>query len=234
MSVSDITNGIVKRMIDYMAVRAVIFDMDGLLVDSEPLWQQAHRAVLARRGVHITLEDTLGMAGKGTAMVVDDWQRQFGWDPRDNTAVEQEIITLVTEWIATKGEPMPGAVETVMRCHERGLPLAVASASPAYLIEATLQRLGLAHYISVIHSGSDELCNKPFPDVYLSTARSLGVLPRACLVFEDAPVGARAAKAAGMVCVAVPGAVFHQTDFAAVADLTLSSLHDFDPQLLAL
>jgi mannitol-1-/sugar-/sorbitol-6-/2-deoxyglucose-6-phosphatase len=208
-------------------ITAVIFDMDGLLVDSEPFWRRAHRTMLAKRGIDLSEEDARDLAGKGTSAIIEMWRQQYGaWSAEENQYVANELFKEVAEQLETDGEALPGAEALVKKLFDRGVPLAVASSSPLFLIEIVLRRIGVDRYIPIRHSGVDEKRPKPFPDVYLSAADSLGVSPAQCLVFEDSPSGIEAAKAAGMRCIAVPEpgrdhSLFDQ------ADTVITSLSDF-------
>ncbi len=208
--------------------QAVIFDLDGLLVDSEPSWRRAHQVVLGRRGFTVTEDDVRHMAGKGTLVIVELWRERFhGWNAQDNEQVCQEIFEEVAADTMRNGTALPGAQELVKKLFDQHIPMAVASSSPLFLIKTTLEKLGIAEFIPILHSGVDEAHPKPGPDVYLSAARSLGVAPGECLVFEDSPTGIASAKAAGMRCIAVPepgrdAALFYQ------ADSIIPTLQDFD------
>jgi len=196
-------------------IKAVIFDMDGLLIDSEPFWRKAHIAILAENGFVATEDDVRGMAGKGTSHVVEEWRQRFGWDVAKNPEIEQRIVERVHEEVKREGKEMPGVSRFIRELHAHGVPMAVASSSAPDLILAVMQRLGLRDYMKALHSGKQEKRSKPFPDIFLSTARSLGVEPADCLVFEDSLNGIKAAKAAGMKCIAVPEEPYDRAVFAA-------------------
>ena len=186
-------------------IKAVIFDMDGLLIDNEPIWRTAHRKVLAKRGFTVSEDDVREMAGKGTLHIVSLWRERFnGWDPTQDEAVCQEIFEEVATLVADEGKELPGVTPLVKALYDKQIPLAVASSSPLFLIEMTLRKLKIDTFIPILHSGVDEAHPKPAPDVYLSAAKSLHVSPEFCLVFEDSPSGIASAKAAGMTCIAVP------------------------------
>lgn len=209
-------------------LRAVIFDVDGLLVDNEPIWRAAHKAILAKRGFTITEDDVREMAGKGTLTIVELWRQRFnGWQPKDNETVCEEILNEVAKNVEKSAVELPGVTRTVKMLYEKKIPLAVASSSPPFLIQTTLKKLKIDRFIPVIHSGVDEINAKPAPDVYLSAAKSLRVKPEDCLVFEDSAIGVRAAKAAHMKCVAVPERLYNPAKFYE-ADLIIDSLKELD------
>jgi sugar-phosphatase len=215
-------------------IKAVIFDMDGLLIDSEPFWRKAHIAVLAEDGFVITEDDVRGMAGRGTSQVVEEWRTRFGWDISKNPVVEERIVTEVFRQVQAGGKALPGATELIRELELHQVPMAVASSSGPELIDAVLRKLDIHHYMQAVHSGKHEKRSKPFPDVFLSAANSLGVAPANCLVFEDSLNGVKAAKAAGMKCIAVPEEPYDEVAFAAanpdrvVPSLTEVHWHDIN------
>lgn len=189
-------------------IKAAIFDMDGLLVDSEPHWRVAERAVFDTVGLLLTDEQCKQTTGLPIAAVVDYWFARHPWDETIRQRAEMaEAITLgAHERIGRDAEPMPGAIGALDFFRDQRLPLAIASASPISLIELVIDRLGIRDYFAVWHSATLEAYNKPAPDVYLGTARRLGVAPANCLAFEDSGTGLTSALAAGMITVAVPAA----------------------------
>ena len=208
-------------------VKAVIFDMDGLLIDSEPFWRQSHKTVLAAYGHEVTEDDVRAAAGKRTADQVAIWQERFGFTEPSNEAVTDQIVDDVIKAIHTHGKPLAGVNQLIKELHVHNMPLAVASSSSERLINVVLDRLGVKDYMQAVHSGENEKRGKPFPDVFLATARSLGVRPEDCLVFEDSLNGVKAAIAAGMRCIAVPEEPYEAQAFIdAQAERIISSLEE--------
>jgi HAD superfamily hydrolase (TIGR01509 family) len=207
-------------------LEAAVFDMDGVLVDSEPLWQDAEIEVFAGVGVALTNELCRQTMGLRIDEAVDHWHRRFGWTWPAPAVVAAEVVRRVSELIAERGEPLPGVDAAVAACRHAGLRLALASSSPRPLIEAVLAKLGLAGTFEVVHSADDEPFGKPHPGIYLTTAARLGVAPTACLAIEDSVNGVIAAKAARMACVAVP--LDLDDPRFGIADLVLPSLADLD------
>ena len=185
-------------------LRAAIFDLDGLLVDSEPLWHQAELQVFTALGVPLTEELVRTTKGRFVGEVARHWHERFGWQGPSPDDVAARIVDVVGGLLAEHGHLKAGAAGAVAACRRRGLRLAVASSSPRRLIATTLDRHQLAGCFDVVHSAEDEAQGKPHPDVFLTTASLLGVDAATCVVFEDSPAGVAAAHAAGMVCVAVP------------------------------
>ena len=200
--------------------------MDGLLLDSEPHWDFVIDAVLAEEGVVLDAamrQATIGMRLEETLAL---WR---SWFPRANLKRESVRRRLAEGMTARMHavEPKPGAVEAVRLCREAGCRLAVASSSPAAMIAAGLQRLGVASLFDAVLSADGETHGKPHPAVFLAAARALGVPSAACIAFEDSLNGVKAVLAAGMHCVAVPEAHNHGHPGFDVAHRRLLSLSDF-------
>jgi len=187
-----------------VTIEAAIFDMDGLLVDSEPIWHDVEIEVFGRHGVPLTVERCLETKGMFLGDAVAHWYARYPWSGASPDAVADEIVQAMAARLETTAELKPGAWHALEFCRARGVSLALASSSPHRLIDAAVQRLGLAGRFAVVHSAEDEVHGKPDPAIFRTTARLLGVSPDACVVFEDSAAGVLAAKGAGMVCVAVP------------------------------
>jgi mannitol-1-/sugar-/sorbitol-6-/2-deoxyglucose-6-phosphatase len=229
---------VTRPPVDAVVVDAVVLDMDGLLIDTEPVWRVAESAVLAGLGISLSESDLLDSTGQPIDELVRGWRRrrssQDGRGPGPTDAeVAEQIIDQVIAHVRAEGQPMPGVTATIA-CFERyGLALAIASSSPPRLIDAVCDRLGLAG-IRVRCSGEDEARGKPAPDVYLTAARRLGVSPASCLALEDSPHGIAAAKSAGMRCVAVPDPLLAADPRYREADLVIGSLTELNDAALRL
>jgi mannitol-1-/sugar-/sorbitol-6-/2-deoxyglucose-6-phosphatase len=228
--------------------------MDGLLIDTEPVWRTAARAILAQLGIDLTDADLLDTTG----VRVDEMAAAFltrqphsaspapltsttpfvssapptppGRPDPSPAQVADRITDLVVNYVAREGEPMPGVPEAIALFERSGLRLAIASSSPERLIGAVCARLNLR--IDIRCSALDEPRGKPAPDVYLAAARRLGLSPARCLALEDSPAGVLAAKDAGMTCVAVPDPLLTGDPRYRRADLVLSSLTELTDPLL--
>lgn len=208
--------------------------MDGLLVDSEPHWRAIERDVFATVGLHLTDDQCKQTTGLPILDVVRYWFVRAPWTQqaaagRSHEDLADAITEGVHERIAHFAEPMPGALAALDFFVSRGIPTAIASASPMSLIEVVVNRLGIRHALTLWHSATLEARNKPAPDVYLGTARKLEVLPAHCLAFEDSGNGLKSAYTAGMRTVAVPGAFEFDDPKFSIADIKLRSLTDFLP-----
>jgi HAD superfamily hydrolase (TIGR01509 family) len=212
-------------------IEAVVFDMDGVLVDSEPIWRAVEREVFARVGIDVTDEDLMATMGVRVAEVVERWHGRRPWDRPSRGEVAEAIVDGVARSIERNGALNEEAVRAVDYVAGLGLRLALASSSPMPLIRAVLSLGDVSHRFQAVLSAEDEEHGKPDPAVYLSAARALGVAPERCLAVEDSINGVRSAKAAGMVCVAVPAA--SAPDGFQEADLVLGSMAEFDGRIWA-
>jgi len=210
-------------------IEAAVLDMDGVLIDSEPIWRDVEKAVFADLGVEVTDEDLVRTMGVRIADVVRLWHRRRPWDEPEPEEVARRIVEGVSARIEGDGALNQGAVAAVDHLARRGLRLALASSSPMRLIRSVLSIEGLGRRFDAVVSAEDEEHGKPDPAVYLSAARKLGVQPERCLAIEDAVNGVRAAKAAGMTCIAIaqPPPAPRPDD----ADLVLGSLDEVDDRI---
>jgi len=205
---------------------AAIFDMDGLLIDSEPFWRIAEMEVFGDIGVQLTEQECGLTTGLRTQLVVDHWLARRPWDTENHPPAEitRRINYRVVDLVGERGEPKPGVEHALAFMEARNLRLALASSSNMPVIESALSRLGLAERFEVVHSADFEEHSKPAPDVYLGAARRLGVEPVRCVALEDSHPGTQAAKAAGMSCIRFP----EHDDAVSSADLELDSLERLD------
>jgi beta-phosphoglucomutase-like phosphatase (HAD superfamily) len=211
-------------------IEAVIFDMDGVLVDSEPLWREVEREVFARVGLQLTDEQMAETVGVRIDGVVDHWYRRCPWAGPGREEIAEAIVDGMQRAVEDRGVLREGVVQAIDRFAGLGLRLAVASSSPKRLIRAVLAMGGLADRFEVVHSAEDEVRGKPDPAVYLTTAERLGVSPDRCLAIEDSVSGVLAARAAGMASVAIPERPPEGGSFAG-ADTVLGSVTDLDDRI---
>ncbi|WP_394435854.1 HAD family hydrolase [Streptomyces sp. SGAir0957] len=187
-----------------IAHTAVVFDLDGTLVDSEPNYYKASVATLARYGVEdFTWADHETYVGISTAETIGLWKRRYGIDaPADEILADKTARYL--ELARAETQVFPQMRLFVERLHEAGVPMTVASGSSRDAIASILAGTGLAAFLPDYVSADEVEHGKPAPDVFLEAARRLGVSPARCVVLEDAAPGAAAAHSAGMRCIAVP------------------------------
>lgn len=214
-----------------MGPAAAIFDMDGVLLDSEPLWQEAEMEVFGALGLRLTRDDCRATMGMRIDEVVALRHAQQPWPGPGSEAVAEAIVDRVVGLVGQRGRLLPGVNAAIDFFEDRGLRLGLASSSSYRLIEAALAALGLDGRFEVRHSAEEERAGKPDPAVYLGAAAKLGVDPGRCVAVEDSLAGLGAAKAAGMRCLALPdrrsagGGAWWLG-----ADLVLGSLTDLDEE----
>ncbi|MFN3405614.1 MAG: hexitol phosphatase HxpB [Cytophagaceae bacterium] len=213
-------------------LKAVIFDMDGLLIDSEPIWQKSEIEIFSKLGVPLTREMCMQTMGLRLDEVIEHWHKRFPWENKPHKEVEKEVVDTVIRYILSEGKAMEGVIETLEFFKAINYKVALASSSCFDIIHAVVDKLGIREYFQVIHSAEKEEYGKPHPAIYISTAHLLGVKPVECIAFEDSFNGLIAAKAARMKAVAVPDAVhFNQARFD-FADLKIRSLKEFSNEKL--
>jgi HAD superfamily hydrolase (TIGR01509 family) len=204
-------------------VDAVIFDLDGVIVDSEPVWERVRRQYVSEHGGAWRADSQRRLMGMST----DEWSRYLSGELRVDRGPKQVAADVVAQMARAYTEGVPlieGAVDAVRRLGERW-PLGLASSSPQSLIKTALDAAGLGHAFAAVMSTEDVAAGKPAPDVYLAVADRLGVDPRHCVAIEDSSNGVRSAADAGMAVVAVPQAAYPlDGDAAARTTQTLSTL----------
>lgn len=208
-------------------IDTVVFDMDGLLINSEPLWVEGMQEVLATVGVEITPELAVQTTGLRTSEVIAYWHDYFQWNHKSREQVAEEIIETVSYKIAQEGHLMEGIPYILDFFQNRGLKMGLASSSPLQFIEQALTHFGIRGYFSTVSSAEYEPYGKPHPAVYLSCLQQLGSQPLKSMAFEDSVNGMIAAKAARMKVVVVPEPHNRQNPRYILADLQLSSLQEF-------
>ena len=213
--------------------RAVIFDMDGVLVDSEPLFLNAINRLLAQEGV-----DPVAAAENQEFLIgttIQETWRQLKLRrplPLPAETYMQRYDVIVREVMMQELAPQPGVRELIAACRQRGLPIAVASSSRHIWVDLKLAAIGLTGAFDLVLGGDDVTHGKPEPDIYLKAAAGLGLPPEQCIAIEDSPIGIAAAVASGAYTIAV------RTDYTRHLDVSqahaiLENLEDFDLSLLA-
>jgi sugar-phosphatase len=218
-------------VLTWPAAEAAVLDMDGVLIDTEPVWRAAQSAVFARFGVTLTERDLLDSTGQPIEELIPVWRRRVPAVGLTDDEIADRIIDRVIAYVKAQGRPMPGVTAAIALLERCGLRLAIASSSPLRLIDAVCDRLGLTR-ITVRCSAMDEARGKPAPDVYLTAARRLGVGAAGCLALEDSLAGIASARSAGMRCVAVPDPLLAADPRYREADLVLESLTGLDEAAL--
>ena len=206
-------------------IDAVVFDLDGVLIQSEEVWDDVRERFVRERGGRYDAEIQRAMMG----MSSPEWSRylhEHAGVPDEPDAINAEVVRRLLSAYRDRLPLIPGALDAVGRLAER-FPLGIASSSNRELIDAVLEAAGLAPLFAATVSSEEVAHGKPEPDVYLEAARRLGVAPERCAAVEDSHGGIRSAKNAGMRVVAIPNPSYPPDDEAlALADVTIGSLDE--------
>lgn len=204
--------------------KAVIFDMDGVLVDTEKIWQEAEYAIFSEIGVQISDEYSAFTKSMTTKEVTQFWYQKFPWKDRSLIDVEKDVIDKVLQLIHTTDCCIPGVKPFIKNLRRRKIKIGLATNSPAVIIPAVLKKTDTVMLFDAISSADLEIEGKPNPAIYLTTAHKLNVPPNECIVVEDSVSGAMAAKRAGMM---VAGFVMHDnTTLSEIADFVITGFTD--------
>lgn len=206
-------------------VLAALFDMDGLLIDSEPLWDQAELDIFSTLDVDLSrrneLPDTLGLRIDQTVRM---WYETLPWNGPSQQEVTQRIIARAMTLIEETRPLLPGVEAALQLCRQHNLKIGLASASPLAMLERVLEIFNLRHYFDVLASAEALPYSKPHPQVYLNAAASLAIDPLNCVTLEDSFNGMIATKAARMRSIVVPAALHRDDPRWALADVRLDDL----------
>lgn len=204
--------------IDLNQYDAVIFDMDGVLIDSEPLWKIAMEEVFRSVGCSLTRQDFQKTVGLRLDEVIEYWYIHTGWESATPKEVENKIVQRMVELLIENGTPLTGVIETLQFLKTKGKKIGLATSSYEVLIDTVLEALSIRSYFDFTHSAENEAYGKPHPAVYLSVAERLEVSPIRCLVIEDSLNGIISGKAARMKVVCIPEKSHHPEPKLMVAD----------------
>lgn len=213
-------------------IKAAIFDMDGILINSEPLWKIAEKEVFSSLGVKVTDELVNHTSALTAYEVCAFWYERFPWLGKSFKEVEDDVVERVIQLIGERDTSMPGVFDILDYFKKNGVKIGLASNSSHYLIEHVLEMLGMKRYFDFVSSAEDVEKGKPDPAVYLFAAKNLGVSPHECIVFEDSVIGMTAAKRAKMTVVVVPDKNDFDNEGFKIADVKLQSLSEFKPILV--
>ncbi len=190
-------------MNEYPKIRAVIFDMDGVLVDSESLINAAAVAMFKEKGLVVQSDDFLPFVGAGEDRYIGGVAEQYDF-PLDLPAAKRRTYKIYLDLVPSRLEAFPGVLDLVHACRAAGFLMAVASSADEIKVHANLQKIGLPmKFWDAVVWGEAVKNKKPAPDIFLLAAQKLGINPKECVVVEDAVNGVQAARAAGMRCIAV-------------------------------
>ncbi len=211
-------------------INAVIFDMDGVMIDSEPLWEKTERILLAKRGIDYSpdyRDKIVGLNQRDSGRLLVD---TFDLDETVEDIIN-ERVSILTSIYEEELELIPALVPLLEQLDREGYRLAVASSSPLRVVTFVLDMFSLHDHFLAVVSGDSVGNGKPHPDIYVHTAETLGVKPAECVAIEDSINGLRSAKGAGMYCIAIPDKRLTPDQFES-ADVILDSLRELTPETI--
>lgn len=207
-------------------LKAVIFDMDGVIIDSEPLWRRAMIKGFNDIGIDFSDEDCRKTTGMRFMEVVNHWFAHHAIKDHSPAELHDEVIRHLVELIRLEGKTMEGTVEALEHLKKKGIPVGLATSSSHLLMDTVLEKLGILSYFAVVTSAEFLPHGKPHPEVFLLCAKGLGVDPAHCLVIEDSVNGVIAGKAALMTVAAVPDKHHASDPRFILADHRFANLHE--------
>lgn len=215
-----------------MKINTVLFDMDGLLLDTEPLWGESMLRVAQQHSIDITADKFKETTGLRIYEVTDYWSHKYPWDGASSEKVADDILDDIIALSKQKGRVMPGVVRSLELLKANNYKIGLASSSPARMIDELISHFDIKRYFDEITSADVVELGKPHPAVFLHAAKALNANPLECVVLEDSLNGLIAGKAARMKVIMVPDVLnFHKPQME-VADAKLTSLEEFDLGLL--
>lgn len=200
--------------------------MDGVIINSEPLWREALIHCFNQVGFDFSQDKCRKTQGMRLMEVVEYWYAEQPWDNKSMEEVEQNILAKVTDLILSKGIAMEGVHESLAYFRNKGYKIALASSSANALIQAVLEKLNLVSSFEVVNSAEHLQYGKPHPEIFINTAKELGVTPKNCLVIEDSFHGVLAGKAAMMTVIAIPDDEHRGEKRFAIANYELKNLNE--------
>lgn len=213
-------------------ITTVLFDMDGLLLDTEPLWGESMLRVAEKHNIPITAQKFKETTGLRIYEVTDYWAIKYPWQGSTPVEVADEILDDIIATSKEKGSVLRGVKKALELLKEHNYKIGLASSSPARMIDELVTHFGIKQYFEVITSADVAELGKPHPAVFLDCAAALGSSPLQCAVLEDSVNGMIAGKAARMKVIVVPDAIHFDDPRFALADAKLSSMEDFDLDML--
>lgn len=205
---------------------AVIFDMDGVLIDSEPLWKIAMDTVFTELGSTLQKSDFQKTVGLRIDEVIHFWNLHESWGIVNEEAIQEKIISKMEDLIAANAKPLTGVLEALTFLKSKGLKIGLATSSSSRLIRIVLKELAISDFFDFTHSAETEDYGKPHPAVYLTVAKKLAVHPTKCLVIEDSFNGVISGLAAKMKVVCIPEKTHFPNPKLALADFQFESMRD--------
>ncbi|MCK5136241.1 MAG: hexitol phosphatase HxpB [Bacteroidales bacterium] len=211
-------------------IKAVIFDMDGILIDSEHYWQRTEKTLFRELGIELTDELLVQTRGLRTEEMVKHWGNRFHLNSVTPEELMQRYDDRMVETMQADVPLMDGAREAIMFFHDRQIPIALATCSTTAHIDAAMGKHNLKKYFNHVVSAAHQMPGKPHPEVYLKTAALLNIDPTCCLAIEDSFFGVIAAKAARMKVIAMPDKTEYDQSRFCAADLKIRSLREINDE----
>ncbi len=213
-------------------ITTVLFDMDGLLLDTEPLWGESMLRVAKKHKIPITRERLKETTGLRIYEVTDHWSVHYPWEGKTSKEVAEEILDDIIASSKERGSVLRGVEKALQLLRANKYKVGLASSSPAHMIDALVEHFDIRKYFDVITSADVVELGKPHPAVFIHCAAALGSRPAECMVLEDSVNGMIAGKAARMKVIVVPDELHFDDPRFALADARLKSLEDFDLDML--
>ncbi|BBH54355.1 hexitol phosphatase HxpB [Fluviispira sanaruensis] len=204
----------------------VIFDMDGVIIDSEPIWQEAEIEVFKSVGLNLDRAMCQQTSGYRMDAAVDYWFKRQPWTNKSKLQVENEVKEIVCKMIVDHALAKPGAINLIHELAKNKITMAICSSSSMKIIKTVCEKLNITSFMQIFQTGEDCSYGKPHPEPYLATAKRLNALPSQCIVIEDSLTGAISGKSAGMKVIAVPEEHNFQKTIFDFCDAKYSSLEN--------
>ncbi len=213
-------------------INTVLYDMDGLLLDTEPLWGESMLRIAQKHGIPITWEKFKETTGLRIYEVTEFWSIKYPWEGAAHADVAEEILDDIIEASKRAGRVLPGVIQSLEMFKKNGFKIGLASSSPARMIGALVEHFGIKHYFDEITSADVVSLGKPHPAVFMHCAEALGSRPIECVVLEDSVNGCISGKAARMKVIAIPDELHFDDPRFTIADAKLRSLEDLDMEVV--
>ncbi|MCW3124056.1 MAG: HAD-superfamily hydrolase, subfamily variant 3 [Flavipsychrobacter sp.] len=213
-------------------INTVLFDMDGLLLDTEPLWGVSMLRVAEKHKIPITHKQFKETTGLRIYEVTDHWAIHYPWEGKSSKEVAEEILDDIIETSKQHGSVLKGVEAALILLRKHHYKIGLASSSPKHMIDALVDHFGITKYFDEITSADAVELGKPHPAVFLHCAVALGSKPNQCVVLEDSVNGMIAGKAARMKVIVVPDELHYDDPRFSLADAKLKSLEDFSLDML--
>ncbi|MDD7570006.1 MAG: hexitol phosphatase HxpB [[Actinobacillus] rossii] len=212
-------------------IKAVIFDMDGTLIDSQPIWYQVSTDFFQKNGFPVTMDDMIKLTGSPVAKLVDYVLQAHGQKDKARAQLVTELMDYAVFEILAAKPLLPNVKDVLAQLKQQGIKIAVASASPRNMLQGIVDSCGIAEYFDYLASAEELDYNKPHPAVYLHAAQQLGVSVAECFAVEDSVLGMISGKAASMKTVVIPAQAEWDDSRWALADFKLANIAEL-PTLL--